>query len=486
MKRSPFYVLVFMLGAAWIAQLALPPAARAGGVVGDGWPASCTEAALDAALAGGGYISFDCGPHPYTIQINSEKTIAADTSLDGGGLIRLDAIGTIRIFSVGEGALLELVNIRLDHGWLPLGAQIYNAGELEIRNSSLTNGHSNSGGAVYNTGALTIQDSVLEGHYGVWGAGIYNTGLLDISGTKIAKNFGERNFGGGIYNSDTGILTLSDSRMSENYADEIGPGILNYGSATVSRVIFDKNYGELGGGIVNYGEMEVDESYFSENTGGVFHSGNDHEVRISNSSFINNSNWGVWNSGRMNLENSLFSGNSSERSGGAVYNHTGGTLIVTNSTFSQNSAAMGGGIYSTGTVTITNSTFFGNSPDGLVNAEEGTMQVLNTLLASNSPSNCAGLIASAGYNMEDSDTCGFTSTGDQIVSNPLIGPLADNGGPTWTHALLKGSPAINAGTNEGCPATDQRGVIRPRLGACDIGAYEFEGSLIFLPWIRKQ
>jgi predicted outer membrane repeat protein len=485
-KRRARLLVVYLLTTALVTQLAWVQPARAGGVVGDGSPASCTEAALEAALVGGGEISFNCGPYPYTIQINSEKTITDDTSLDGGELIRLDAIGTIRLFSVGEGALLELVNIRLDHGWLPLGAQIYNAGELKILNSSLTNGHSNSGGAIYNTGTLTIRDSVLEGNYGVWGAGIYNTGLLDISGTKIAKNFGERNFGGGIYNSETGILTLSDSRLSENYADETGPGILNYGSAIVSRVIFDKNYGELGGGIVNYGELEVDESYFSENTGGVFHSGNDHEARISNSSFINNGNWGVWNSGRLNLENSLFFGNTSERSGGAVYNHNGGTLIITNSTFSKNSAAMGGGIYSLGQVSITNSTLFGNTQGGLVNEDGGTMQVMNTLLAANSPTNCQGTISSMGYNLEDGDDCGFSAEGDQEVSDPLIGPLADNGGPTWTHALLEGSPAIDAGTNEGCPATDQRGVARPQQGACDIGAYEFEGSQIFLPWIRKQ
>jgi predicted outer membrane repeat protein len=498
MKRSRFYVLVFMLGAAWITQLALPPAARAGGVVGDGSPGSCTEAALEAALAGGGEVSFNCGPHPYTIRLDTEKTIEVTTRLDGGGRIRLDGGGHHRIFYVNEGVEMELRDITLTKGWSDQGGLVYNAGTLSIQNAILSLGHGHLGGAVFNAGTLTIRDSKLTGGSGDSGGGVYNEGTLNITGTEISNDTLFRvNFGTAIYNTEGATLTLSDSRLTGNYAEETGAGIDNYGTASVTRVIFDRNYGESGGGIANFGSMVVEECLFLENamTGGgaVVNDGRRWEgmMVIRNSSFVHNaatlsSGGAIGNIGTLTLENNLFYGNSALGYGGAVYNHENATLTVTNNTFSENTAAQGGGIYSIGTVSITNSTFFGNSSDGLVNAGEGTMQVLNTLLASNSPSNCNGLIASAGYNMEDSATCGFTSTGDQIVSNPLIGPLADNGGPTWTHALLKGSPAINTGTNEGCPATDQRGVIRPRLGACDIGAYEFVGSQIFLPRIRKQ
>jgi hypothetical protein len=75
-------------------------------------------------------------------------------------------------------------------------------------------------------------------------------------------------------------------------------------------------------------------------------------------------------------------------------------------------------------------------------------------------------------NLDSDNSCGFTGPGDLPGTNPLLGPLANNGGPTDTYALLAGSPAVNAGDNTFCPATDQRGVSRPQGPACDIGAFE--------------
>jgi hypothetical protein len=99
--------------------------------------------------------------------------------------------------------------------------------------------------------------------------------------------------------------------------------------------------------------------------------------------------------------------------------------------------------------------------------------------ASNNTDNCYGFVVSAGYNLEDGVYCNFTAVGDRAQTNPKLGPLQLNGGSTTTHALLAGSPAIDAGTNVGCPAIDQRGIIRPKDGngdsvaICDIGAYEY-------------
>lgn len=93
-------------------------------------------------------------------------------------------------------------------------------------------------------------------------------------------------------------------------------------------------------------------------------------------------------------------------------------------------------------------------------------------------------ITSAGHNLEDAGTCGLANVGDLIVSDATIGPLADNGGPNQTHALLPGSPAIDAGGNAGCPAADQRGAPRgdnDRSFVCDIGAYERQGPLATTP-----
>jgi hypothetical protein len=93
--------------------------------------------------------------------------------------------------------------------------------------------------------------------------------------------------------------------------------------------------------------------------------------------------------------------------------------------------------------------------------------------------NCNGALDSLGYNLTDDDSCGFTAPGDLVVADAMLGPLADNGGPTDTHALLPGSPAIDAGS-PGCPppAADQRGVARPQGGTCEIGAFELEIEII--------
>ena len=81
-----------------------------------------------------------------------------------------------------------------------------------------------------------------------------------------------------------------------------------------------------------------------------------------------------------------------------------------------------------------------------------------------------------GHNLDSENSCQFNGTGDLINTNPRLGPLQDNGGPTFTHALLQDSPAVDAGDNNGAPATDQRGVSRPQGSTVDIGAYELEGG----------
>jgi hypothetical protein len=105
-----------------------------------------------------------------------------------------------------------------------------------------------------------------------------------------------------------------------------------------------------------------------------------------------------------------------------------------------------------------------------------TIWATNTIIAGGvSSGNCyfsSGTLTSLGHNLEDTNSCGLNATGDLTNTNPLLGPLQDNGGNTLTHALLFGSPAIDAGDNNGCPRTDQRGWLRPFGRACDIGAFE--------------
>ncbi|MDQ2995836.1 MAG: hypothetical protein M3R61_02090 [Chloroflexota bacterium] len=175
--------------------------------------------------------------------------------------------------------------------------------------------------------------------------------------------------------------------------------------------------------------------------------------------------------------------------GGGVFND--GALALTNVTIAENSAVSGGGIYSMehaqqpmelmNTTIVSNTNAPASSGAGIFNA--GTPLALkNTLVAFNGAlGNCAGSgsISSAGHNLTSDATCSITSTGDLTNTNPLLGRLQDNGGVVFayggaapSYALLPGSPAINAGTNAGCPAVDQRVWTRPHGAHCDIGAFE--------------
>ena len=116
------------------------------------------------------------------------------------------------------------------------------------------------------------------------------------------------------------------------------------------------------------------------------------------------------------------------------------------------------------------------------------MKIQNSIVASNGGGNCSGTIISKGYNLSSDDTCNFNQIGDLNNTDPLLGPLQYNGGPTQTQALQTGSPAIDARNPRGCKddqghllTTDQRGPGYPRhdledTGGCDMGAYEKQGD----------
>ena len=218
---------------------------------------------------------------------------------------------------------------------------------------------------------------------------------------------------------------------------QVDPGVkLALNKLTVA----DGNSASSGGGILNSGTLTVSNSTLAGNSA--------------------NSGAGIANSGTLTVRNSTFSGNIASNSGGGILNSGKAKLTVTNSTFSANSANVGGGIDNDGTATLRNA-IVANSTQG---------------------GNCSGTITDGGYNIEDGTSCSFSSTNRSLPDvDPMLGPLADNGGPTPTHALLEGSPAIDKGKSFEATA-DQRGLPRPfDLGAVtnatrgngsDIGAYE--------------
>jgi hypothetical protein len=186
----------------------------------------------------------------------------------------------------------------------------------------------------------------------------------------------------------------------------------------------------------------------------------------------------------LTIVNSTISGNQTTGSPGfgpALYVAGSKTkATVTNSTISGNVAAENSSarsaVFSNGELTLINSTVVGNDGGG-IRRNSGTVTLFNSIVASQvtGPDCETPSVVSEGHNLDSDGTCNLTAPGDQPNVDPLLEPLQDNGGRTLTHALLAGSPAINAGARIGCPTTDQRGIARPQGPSCDIGAFEFDG-----------
>jgi CSLREA domain-containing protein len=294
------------------------------------------------------------------------------------------------------------------------------------------------------------------------GAGIRVGGALTLSNMTVSGNtLTVSNFvdgpGGGIYVTRDGSLTLTNSTVAGNHAPR-GAGIWTLGPLTVTGSTVSGNQG----------------------TATVIGDGNGAGIVVAETS--------------ASIANSTISGNSGAGRGGGLHFELPGpsdVVNLSNVTIANNSATEGGGIYlEPGTLNLNNVTIANNSATqeaGGIFATRGTYNLSNTIIAGNaapiSP-NCEnffqGPINSNGNNLIGNNT-GCTISGvkasDKIGTgaspiNPLLAALANNGGSTQTMALQKGSPAIDAGNNATCAATDQRGFARPEGPACDMGAYE--------------
>jgi hypothetical protein len=338
------------------------------------------------------------------------------------------------------------------------------------------------------------------------------TNTNDSGVGSLRQAIADANDGDTIHFGITGTITLTRGELLVDKSVTIGgPGAasLTVDGNAAGRV-FHVSSGvtaTIAGLTITNGNAQDD----GPNTGGGIY--NDHAtLAVDNCTVSGNyAGWGgggVHNSsGTLTVTNSTFSGNSANYlfgvgSGGGIYNEGydgNATLTVTNSTFSGNYARLvGGGICNEGfgsaTLTVSNSTFSGNSAEsggsGIFNGGSMTIgsTILNGGVFTENLYNSFGSVSSLGYNLSSDNGGGFlTATGDQINTDPMLGPLQDNGGPTFTHAPLTGSPAIDAGKNFMAETTDQRGsgFIRTFDDAStananggdgtDIGAFEVQG-----------
>ncbi len=252
-------------------------------------------------------------------------------------------------------------------------------------------------------------------------------------------------------------VTIRGGTMS---ASNWGGGILIDNGATLnlSRVVVTGNSTGSGAGIYNYGTLIAADTVISNNSA---------------------SDWGggLYNDrGNVTLNGVTISGNTAGKDGGGINNAgSGAVLSLTNVTLSTNTAAgSGGGLWTSRGVAATNVTIANNVASGGdgVFGQGGSALVTfkNSLLYNPAGANSNRAMTSLGNNIDSDGTAALTGSGD-LVADPQLAALANYGGMTPTHALFAGSPAINAGTSVGAPATDQRGASR--LGAPDIGAFEY-------------
>ena len=478
----------------------------------DSGAGSLRKAIADAV--NGDTITFALSLSGQTIVLSSTLVIDKNVTIDGSLLaipITIDGTDNVRVFMVDVGVSAALNSLIIKRGYsYGDGAAIYNEGTLVLTNDVLLNNSADgSGGGIFNVGTLTIMDSTLSGNTGIWGGGgILNGGNLTVTNSTLSSNSVPSDDGGGI-TIVAGTVTVTNSIFSQNIGGAIY-GEYQNGTITITNSLFDQN---TGGGVhnPNQGTLMVTETIFSANTGSAIR--NTGTTTIVSSVFIDNSNeyfgGAVYNNGLMTITDSSFFGNSTATWDGGAIDNVGGKLTIANSAFAGNSAAYAGGaISNTSDLTITNSTFYSNSASnaggGISNSGPvSTLTLTNSTISGNSALRGGGIVSSSGTlnyantiiaNSPFGDDCSidFSSTigtntnnliedGSCLASmsgDPKLASLADNGGPTPTMVLLSDSPAIDAGEDTSCPATDQRGVTRPQGAACDIGAFEAEYTLV--------
>jgi len=495
---------------------------------------SCTEDGILTAIAtGGGPYTFACDG-PTTIETSERIVIDNDVILDGEGNLRLDGRGLHTVLSVFGAPTAIAVELR---GFELTGSANNGAG-ISSNQASLTVSDcmvlGNAGGGIHARGTLTVNNSMVSENGGAGigsdgtltvnngvvadndGGGVFGTGTSEVNDSTVSGNSSHEGGGvsclegemtlnnvaiigntapwaGGIHVGRDCTLTLTDSTVSENTANESqsGGGIFSDGALFVNDSIVSNNTAGGGGGVHCSGgsSLSMDNSTVSgnnatnENGGGISVDG---LATVTNSTISENAadNGGgiARGNGELTLNDSAVWRNTARQNGGGIYGYHG-TLTATNVRGSENTAAeAGGGVRTSGDSIFVSSTISSNvASSASAVFLDGGARFLNSVLEGDCFVDDWAVVVSSGGNIESpGDTCALDGSIDRVNVTSIdlsLGPLKDNGGPTLTQAPEPPSAAIDTVENcvnaESQPLTaDQRGVTRPQGPQCDVGAVE--------------
>ena len=362
--------------------------------------------------------------------------VVTNTNDSGPGSLR-DALAT-----AVDGDIIDATGVS--------GTILLTSGELQITHAITINGPGAASLSIDGNATFRVFDNLTSG--------------VSISGFRITNGSAPGNNGGGIFHEggNSATLRVSDCTVSGNSA-ALGGGIFNLnGALIVNNCTISGNVAAFSGGGIDNSASDAAATLTITNS------------TISDNSATANDGGGILSGAAgttlsvasLTVNNSTLSGNSATGNGGAIANTAdappnNARATITNSTISDNSATgNGGGIY--------NALAEFQIGDTILNAGSSGVNIFNS-----------GRATSLGYNLSSDDGAGIlTGPGDQINTDPMLGPLQDNGGPTFTHALLPGSPAIDAGDPNFAPPPnfDQRGPGFDRVvnGRIDIGSFEVQ------------
>ena len=461
--------------------------------------ADCSLREAVAAAAAGDAINFASSLNGQTIILSSFITLDKSLTLQGPGASQLAISGNnlTQIFRTdwNASAVILLDGLTLRNGATAgEGGAIFHGGShLLIRNCVLSDNQAagTGGGAIWNYGNLALTDTTLSRNKALSGIGgaIANYSTLAVTSSRFTDNqandggainnhsggSGQATIlnsvfsgnqstgdGGALYNYSDDTLTVHSSVLNNNSAVGGGGAIWNY-SASKSMVRVENstlsgNRADYGGGLANFGTAKVIASTVNANQALIRHGG------------------GMQNFGTLTVLNSTVSGNAATNSttggdGGGIFNEAGSTTLM-NSTLTGNQANQGGGIRSDSLLTLGNTLIAGNTA-----TTEGREISVGGGAWNSQGHNLIGFSGNAG--VSNSVTLASSDFTPTVALDAIIGVLADNGGPTQTHLLAAGSPAVDAGDNALIPAdvtNDQRGVARVQGAQVDVGAVEGAGS----------